>query len=167
VRDAEALRTYILAADSVTLAMSDWCREHGIGRLPLRSVVHRRAGIRPLPADFPIRIGHDEAVWFREITLMAGDVPLLDADNWFLPYRISPDAAATLLETDTPFGTALLPGRQTRVSTAILVPEAAGALPPEGVRSPGVAVLTLRGIVSLDGQPVSYVEERFRPDLLG
>lgn len=165
--DADAFRAFILAADSVTLAMTDWCRERRIGALPLRSVVHRRAGIRALPEGFPIRIAADEAVWFRQITLMAGDVPLLDADNWFLPYRIPPDAAATLLDTDTPFGTALLPGRQARRTSAILVPRGAGPLAAEATVAPDVALLALRGVVSLDGRQVSYVEERFRPDLLG
>lgn len=164
---ADAFRRYILGADSVTLAMSDWCREHGIGTLPLRSVVHRRAGIRALPEDFPIRIEPDEAVWFRQITLMAGEVALLDADNWFLPYRIPPDAATALLDTDTPFGAALAPGRQTRVSSEVLVPEDAADPPAGAMRAAEVPLLTLRGIVSLDGRAVSYVEERFRPGLLG
>ncbi len=164
---ADAFRGYMTAADSVTLAMSEWCRERGIGDLPLRSVVHRRAGLESVPPEFPIRLERGEAVWFRQITLMAGAVPLLDADNWFLPYRLPATAIAPLLETDTPFGTALQPGRQTRHSTAVLVPDGAGALPVATSPSAEVPLLTLRGVVSLDGIPVSYVEERFRRDALG
>lgn len=165
--DADRFRAYILAADSVTLAMSEWCRERGIGELPLRSLVHRRAGLESVPPEFPIRLDRGEAVWFRQITLMAGRVPLLDADNWFLPYRMPAGAVAQLLETDTPFGTALQPGDQTRVSTAVLVPEGAAALAAATTPCSDVPLLTLRGIVSLSGKPVSYVEERFRPDALG
>ncbi len=164
---ADAFRARILAADSVTLAMSAWCRERAIGTLPLRSRVHRRAALTGAPEGFPIAIGRDEPVWFRQITLMAGNVCLLDADNHFLPERLAPPAVARLRDSDTPFGAALVPGRQSRRTTRIIVP-------PDAVRPAGpvevsaeVAVLTLQGIVDLDDRPVAWVEERFRPGAVG
>ncbi|TRD23489.1 hypothetical protein [Palleronia caenipelagi] len=161
---ADRFRAHVLAANSVTLAMEDWCREHGIGALPLHSAVHIRADEAELPRGLGLGREAGEEVCFRQITLMAGDVRLLDADNWFLPGRLPAEAVRLLRETDTPFGAALRGGRQTRRSAEVLLPEGATG---QGHPAPGVALLTLRGVVSLDGRPVSFVEERFRPEALG
>lgn len=162
---AQALRARVLAADSVTEAMAAWCESRGIGRLPLRSEVHVRAEAAAPPPGFTAEAA-DQRVFFRSITLRAGTVPLLDADNWFLPARLPAAVLAALQESDTPFGTALGPGRQTRRSTGILVPPWA-AVPPGGRACAGVPLLTLQGIVELDGLPVAFVEERFRSEALG
>ncbi len=162
---ADALRARLLGADSVTGAMALWCAERGIGALPLRSEVHVRAREAAPPAIFAAEAAGGR-VFFRRITLRAGPVPLLEAENWFLPDRL-PAAAVTALQSgDTPFGAALAPGRQTRHSTAALIPP--GARPVPGARvDPRVPVLVLRGIVALDGRPVAFVEERIRPEALG
>ncbi len=162
---AQALRARVLAAASVTEAMTDWCDSRGIGCLPLRSQVHVRAEAVSPPAEFAAEAA-DARVFFRRITLHAGPVPLLDADNWFLPDRLPAAAVEALQGGDTPFGAALPPGRQSRRSIAVLVPP--GAVMPAGARpAPGVPLLTLQGIVSLDDRPVAFVEERFRVEALG
>lgn len=164
---AIALRTAVLCAESVTVAMTDWCETHGIGRTPLVSHVHLRADAVDLPADTEVHLRASEPVFFRRITLMAGAVPLLDADNWFLPTRLPDRVVELLLSTDTPFGSALGSGRQTRKTTCVLVPTGAGDLGCGAIERDDVPLLTLRGVAELEGRAVSFVEERFRLDVLG
>ena len=164
---AQALRSAVLGAQSVTAAMTEWCAARGIGQVPLRSHVHLRAdAVDPL-TEAALLLRPHEPVFFRRITLMAGSVPLLDADNWFVPTRLPESAVALLLETDTPFGTALAPGRQTRKTVRIFVPPGVGDLGRGAEERPDVPLLTLRGVAELDGRPVSFVEERFHRDALG
>ena len=164
---ASDLRSGVLAALSITEAMGRWCAERGIGRLPLQSRVHLRADTAALPADAPLRLQPGEPVFFRRITLMSGEVPLLEADNWFLPTRLPDRTVQLLLATDTPFGTALVGGLQGRKTTQIFVPPGIGDLGVGAVEKTDVPLLTLRGVVHLDSRAVSFVEERFRMEALG
>ncbi len=69
-----------------------------------------------------LRVGPDTPVAFRRVRLMRGAVTLSEADNWFVPDRLTADMRETLESTDIPFGraiAALSPRRETLGCTVI------------------------------------------------
>lgn len=166
----------LLTTFSVTAALQVWCEMRGLGHGNLYADLHANSGQLELP---PLGVNmllpkDGETVRHRAITLMRGDVPLHNADNWYIPDRL-PEHARVLLETtDTPFGKALEGTMQNRETFSILLPPYVRARFSERDRirdtvlhaDEDVPVLTIRGIVTVDTIPVSFVEERLRPELV-
>ena len=160
---------------SVTAALQHWCEARGLSDGMLWSDVHDWSGRTAISPDGARALDLEDGLVprHRAITLMRGKLPLLDADNWYVPERLPPEAHRLLTETDTPFGTALAGLHQTRVTVAARVPEAvlpllggAGRDVADLQADPDVPVLIVRGVVRVGDVPVSYVEERFRPELI-
>ena len=166
----------LLTTFSFTAALQVWCEVRNLGEGDLYSVIHDTADKPDLPqvgADI-LKPRGDETVRHRAITLTRGDVPLLDADNWYIPDRLPVRARMLLDTTDTPFGKALEGSLQNRETFQTLLPPHIMARFGGRTRiretrlraDPGVPVLTARGIVTVDTVPVSFVEERIRPELI-
>ena len=166
----------LLTTFSFTAALQVWCEVRGLGEGDLFSDIHADSGKLDLP---PLGVGilephADETVRHRAITLTRGDVPLLDADNWYIPDRLPVHARVLLDTTDTPFGKALEGTLQNRETFQALLPPHIMARfnGRDRIRQtrmsgdPDVPVLTVRGIVTVDTVPVSFVEERIRPELV-
>ncbi len=51
-----------------------------------------------------LRLGDDEPVKYRRVALACGDHILSEADNWYVPARLTPEMNRLLETTDTPFG---------------------------------------------------------------
>ncbi|MCJ2086497.1 hypothetical protein MKK88_10915 [Methylobacterium sp. E-005] len=123
-----ALRERILASDSATLALEGWCAEHRLAADP-HLVAQRLPGPdKPLTAAQRARlaIGPDEPVRYRRVRLVCGTHVMSEADNWYVPARLTPEMNALLDETRTPFGRvvrALAPVRRT-VAVRAPTPEA-------------------------------------------
>lgn len=165
----------LLTTFSVTAALQVWCEVRGLGDGDLYSDVKPESGsldLPPLGIDLLKPTG-EETVRHRAITLKRGDVPLLDADNWYIPDRLPLHARVLLETTDTPFGKALDGTLQNRETFSTLLPPHIMARFNGRTRirqtimgaDPDVPVLTIRGIVTVDTVPVSFVEERIRPEL--
>ena len=165
----------LLTTFSVTAALQVWCELRGLGSGDLYSDIKAESGAQALP---PLGIDllkptGTETVRHRAITLKRGDVPLLDADNWYIPDRLPLHARVLLDTTDTPFGKALEGTLQNRETFSTLLPPHVMARFGDRTRirqtilgaDPAVPVLTIRGIVTVDTVPVSFVEERIRPEL--
>ncbi|MBE7247227.1 MAG: hypothetical protein INR63_19980 [Actinomycetospora chiangmaiensis] len=113
-----SLRSRILAAHSATFALEAWCADH---RLSADSrVVAERLAVPDKPPSAAQRarlaIGPDEPVRYRRVRLACGDRVLSEADNWYVPARLTPEMNAALDGTRTPFGRvvrALAPVRRT------------------------------------------------------
>lgn len=106
-----ALRARILASDSATLALESWCAEHGLAADP-HLVAQRLPGPdKPLTAAQRARlaIGPDEPVRYRRVRLVCGDHVMSEADNWYVPARLTPEMNAVLDGTRTPFGRVVRP----------------------------------------------------------
>lgn len=166
----------LLTTFSFTAALQVWCEVRGLGAGDLFSDIHADSGKRELP---PMGVEvleprADEHVRHRAITLTRGDVPLLDADNWYIPDRLPVRARMLLETTDTPFGAALAGTLQNRETFQALLPPHIMARFNGRTRiretrmsaDADVPVLTARGIVTVDTVPVSFVEERIRPELI-
>jgi chorismate-pyruvate lyase len=168
------LAEILLTTFSATAALQVWCELRGLGQGDLFSDL-KPVEAAPLPTIGIDSLSPDEfePVRYRAITLTRGDLPLLDADNWYLPGRL-PQRAQDLLETtDTPFGLALAGTLQNRRTFSLVVPPKVRALFGKRDHLRGtrievadVPVLTLRGVVTIGATPVSYVEEHIRPELI-
>ena len=67
-------------------------------------IARRRPAIRRL-----LQVGAAEPVRYRRVRLACGDQILSDADNWYVPARLTAEMNHTLDETDTPFGAVVKP----------------------------------------------------------
>jgi len=118
-----------------------------------------------------------EPVRYRRVRLKCGSVVLSEADNWYVPSRLTPEMNSLLDTTDTPFGKAVLPlhfQRRTLSAKVLWRP-----LPDDwemNAASVGAAVvppmpahlLEHRAILTLpDGTPFSEVVESYTANILG
>lgn len=173
----QRLDAELLANPSATLTLERWCT--GLPPAdPAQIVAVRMAGqegeasaaVRALlaaQAGAPVR--------HRRVKLRCGDVTLSEADNYYLPERLTPEMNAILDTTDAPFGKvvhALGFRRRTLSSRLLWTP-----LPPEGEMAPRpmdddratpgplaipAFVLEHRAVLDTpDGAPFSALIERY------
>ncbi len=66
---------------------------------------------KPLTAEQRARLGlgPDEQVRYRHVRLACGDRVLSEADNWYVPARLTPEMNAALEGSDAPFGRVVRP----------------------------------------------------------
>jgi hypothetical protein len=107
----QALNADLLGHPSATLTLERWCGAHHLAS-PARVMARRvRGQEKPLPPTFRklLAIGADEPVKYRRVRLACGDHVLSEADNWYLPNRLSAAMNRQLDDTDTPFGKVVQP----------------------------------------------------------
>jgi chorismate-pyruvate lyase len=114
----ETLNATLLAARSATFTLDKWCADHKLGSEPNVRARLIRGVDKPVSAEQRLRleVSDDEPVKFRHVELACGDRVLSEADNWYVPSRLTAEMNALLETTDTPFGRAvadLKPSRQT------------------------------------------------------
>lgn len=105
----ETLNAELLSHPSATLTLEKWCNEHGLAR-DARIVAHlQRDAEKPLnEADKErLDIQSNDQVRYRHVQLFCGERLLSEADNWYVPDRLTPEMNRLLDETDTPFGRAV------------------------------------------------------------
>jgi hypothetical protein len=175
----ETLNADLLAHDSATLTIERWCADHRLAD-PARIVAERVKGAdKPASPEVRAALGvkPDEPLGYRRVRLKCGDHVLSEADNWYVPARLTPEMNHVLDTTDTPFGKAVAALRFRRHTLsadllwrplpqgwemgAALAPEEAGALPiPDHVLEHR-AVLSTAG-----GEPFSEVVEAYTGEVL-
>ena len=131
----ETLNGRLLASNSATATLADWCAVHGLAADPhIRATLDRSEYRAPTDEQRArLQIGPDEPVGYRHVALMCGERTLSIAENWFVPGRLPADTVKLLAETDTPFGTAIRsmsPSRRTISAERLWRPL------PEGWESP-------------------------------
>lgn len=107
----QTLNADLLGHDSATLTLERWCGTHGIAS-PARIVAHRVHGAdKPLPPELRAQLAPDphEPVKYRRVHLACGDHVLSEADNWYLPNRLTAAMNDKLDSSDAPFGKVVLP----------------------------------------------------------
>jgi hypothetical protein len=107
----ESLNADLLAHDSATLTIERWCADHRLAD-PARIIAERVSGADK-PASAEVRealdVKPDEPLGYRRVRLKCGDHVLSEADNWYVPARLTPAMNHVLETTDTPFGKAVAP----------------------------------------------------------
>ena len=105
----QTLNAELLSHDSATLTLDRWCDAHRLAS-PARIVAERAAGAEQAPTDEQrqlLRISATEPVRYRRVRLICGDHVLSEAENWYVPARLTPEMNRLLDTTDIAFGRAV------------------------------------------------------------
>jgi chorismate-pyruvate lyase len=167
----------LLVARTATAALEAWCAERKLaidGTIKARIVT---GTVKPPTEEQRLRlqIGADEPTTYRRVELVCGEHVLSEADNWYVPSRLTAEMNATVETTDTPFGravAALSPYRRT-ISVARLwepvTPDASNiAEAPARVLEIPLLLLENRALVFTgDGVPFAEVCETYTRNILG
>ena len=174
----ETLNADLLSHDSATLTLDAWCQRHRLAAPGETIVAERPRGIdRPATPEQRalLGVGADEPVRYRHVRLRCGGHILSEADNWYVPGRLTPAMNSALDGSDIAFGRAVQPlhfHRHTLSAKLLWSPlpadwDSAPASPPA---APGPAkslaiparLIEHRAILSLpDGTPFSTVVETY------
>ena len=114
----QTLNAEVLASRSSTLTLEAWCRDHHLASEPrIVAEVAREVAKTPTAEQRQhLQVSLQEEVKYRRVRLRCGTRVLLEADNWYVPGRLTPEMNRLLDTTSTPFGKAvqlLQPYRQT------------------------------------------------------
>jgi len=107
----QTLNSDLLSHDSATTTLERWCASHRLAD-PARIIAKRARGAeKPLPDTLRARlaIGQSETVGYRHVELACGSHVLSEADNWYVPGRLSEEMNRRLETTDEPFGKVVAP----------------------------------------------------------
>lgn len=114
--EIEALHTALLESTSATLTLEAWCRDHRLAAEPriLARLVAAPAQPPTTEQRRRLRVKPNEPVQHRRVQLVCGDRILSEADNWYVPARLTAEMRRLLQGTDTPFGKVVQPLKPTR-----------------------------------------------------
>lgn len=177
----QGLNAEILASRSATATLERWCRDHDLA--PETRIVAEVMDGEPREADAEQRqrLGADsaEVVRYRRVRLRCGDHVLSEAENWYLPRRLTPEMNRALETSDTPFGRVvapLEPYRRTFAARLLWAPlpegweRSSNPAPPclsSGPLAIPAALFEHRAIVyGRDHRPIAEVHEVYQDDLL-
>jgi len=175
----ESLNADLLSHDSATLTLERWCADHRLAD-PAKIVAERAHDVDKV-ASAEVRaaldVKADEPLGYRRVRLKCGDKVLSEADNWYVPARLTPEMNHVLEASDTPFGKAVaaLHFRRHTLSADLLwrpLPqgwEMGAAAPGDGTGALAVPdhLLEHRAVLSTpDGEPFSEVVETYTSDVL-
>jgi hypothetical protein len=169
----------LLSHDSATLTLEHWCDVHHLASPP-RIVASRVRDIdKPPTTELRRELGvaATDAVRYRRVRLMCGTLVLSEADNWYVPGRLTPEMNQLLETTDSPFGVVVRPlhfQRHTLSSTLLWLPLPAGWEMDAASRRSAAAdqpmpaqLLEHRAVLTLpDGTPFSEVVETYTDKVL-
>jgi hypothetical protein len=100
----------LLSHPSATLMLEQWCARHHLA--PEGTITARLDRTVRKPATEQLRqqlqAGPDEDIIYRRVRLTCGEKVLSEADNWYVPSRLTPEMNRMLTETDAPFGRVVL-----------------------------------------------------------
>jgi hypothetical protein len=105
----QTLNADLLSHDSATATLEQWCEVHHLAS-PARITAERVRGAEKLPTPTQreeLRVTPTDEVRYRRVRLRCGAVVLSEADNWYVPARLTPAMNKLLETTDTPFGRAV------------------------------------------------------------
>jgi chorismate-pyruvate lyase len=175
----QTLNADLLSHDSATLTLDRWCEARRMAS-PARVVAERVRDADEAPTAEQRRllgVSATEPVRFRRVRLTCGGRVLSEADNWYVPARLTPDMNRVLDTTDTAFGRAVqaLDFRRRTLSAKLLwspLPqdwETGAPLPqvPGATLAIPHGVLEHRAVLTLpDGTPFSQVVETYTSAVL-
>jgi hypothetical protein len=175
----QTLNAELLSHPSATLTLERWCGAHHMASET--KVVARlvRGAEKTLDADGRNRLAitGNKPIRYRHVQLYCGDKLLSEADNWYVPSRLTPEMNRLLDETDTPFGKVVKDlgfRRETLSATLLWSPLAEGwEMLPQSEGKPGSRievpdqVLQHRAVLyTRANTPFSLVIETYTRDVL-
>lgn len=175
----ETLNADLLSHDSATLTLDRWCGSHGLAASPV--ITAQRVRSAETPADDQVRhllaVDTSEPIRHRHVRLLCGTHVLSEADNYYLPARLTPEMNQLLDTSDTAFGRAVaaLRFRRVTLSSELMwrpLPdgwETGETLPSAGTGRLSVPAEVLRHralLVLPDGTPFSALVETYTGEVL-
>ena len=104
----QTLNAELLRHPSATATLEHWCAEHKLAATPkVTAELVREDRALPEADRALLQLAPGEAVHYRRVRLRCGGVVLSEADNWYVPSRLTPEMNRLLEQTDTPFGRAV------------------------------------------------------------
>jgi chorismate-pyruvate lyase len=175
----QTLNADLLSHDSATSTLEHWCDAHRLASPP-RIVAVRVPDMDKPPSPEQRRelgVTATDLVRYRRVKLLCGAVLLSEADNWYVPSRLTPEMNKLLDTTDLPFGRVVqaLHFQRHTLSSALLwhpLPEGwemKAALTSDGAATPSMPphLLEHRAVLTLsDGTPFSEVVESYTDHVL-
>ena len=175
----QTLNADLLSHDSATLTLERWCDSHHLAS-PARIVAEQVHGADKSPSPEQrqiLGVSATETVRYRHVRLRCGEHVLSEADNWYVPGRLTEEMNHVLETTDTPFGRAVQAlhfQRHTLSAKLLWQPLPDGwetkAPPPDHGNTPlriADAVLEHRAVLTVpDGTPFSEVVETYTSEVL-
>jgi chorismate-pyruvate lyase len=176
----QSLNAELLSHDSATLTLDRWCDAHHLASPAKVVAVRDREASKPASAELrkALGAGDTEPIRYRRVQLMCGRHVLSEADNWYVPARLTAEMNHQLDTSDVAFGRAVqaLHFQRRTLSARLLwspLPDGwemtAGALPDAGAKALAIphAVLEHRAVLTLpDGTPFSEVVETYTEQVL-
>ena len=157
------------AHDSATAVLQAWCDAHGLAsgaRITARQVktVFKPPG--PL-ARQALNYGPKDKVRYRRVDLLCGDRVLSQADNWYLPARLTPEMNRQLDTTQTPFGVVVAPlDFHRRVLTTLFLFNPGLGAESKPVVIPRQILQHAALLYTGAGAPFSFVQETYTDQVL-
>lgn len=156
----ETLSARLLSAHSATAVLEAWCAERGLADDPRLVAVRLPGPDKPLsPAQRErLAVGPDEPIRYRRVRLTCGAHVLSEADNWYVPGRLTPEMNAVLDTTQTPFGRVVHPLKPMRRNLGIVT-----LWNPGEARVPGPSerLFSVEAVLSSEGVPFCEVAETY------
>jgi chorismate-pyruvate lyase len=175
----QTLNADLLSHDSATFTLERWCDTHKLAS-PAHVVAKLVHGVDKAPTEELrqlLGVSATAPVRYRRVQLYCGEHVLSEADNWYVPERLTSDMNRLLDTTDTAFGRAVqaLHFQRRTLSARLLwspLPEGweMGAAAPQisaGTLPVPAHVIEHRAVLSLpNGTPFSVVVETYTGEVL-
>ena len=107
----QTLNADLLGHDSATLTLERWCSDHRLAE-PARVTARRvRGADKAIPDELRAQLAIEaaEPIAYRHVQLVCGDRVLSEADNWYVPGRLTTAMNDRLENSDEPFGKVVKP----------------------------------------------------------
>jgi hypothetical protein len=175
----QSLNADLLSHDSATLTLDRWCASHHLADPP--TITAERVHDVDKPATAAQRellhVSPTEPLGYRRVRLHCGPHVLSEADNWYVPSRLTADMNQALEHSDIAFGRAIqaLQFQRRTLSTSLLW----APLPVGWEMTPAAAsghsgaldippyVLQHTALLSLpNGTPISALTETYTAEVL-
>jgi chorismate-pyruvate lyase len=156
---AARLKADLLSANSATVVLGQWCAAAHLADPPTIKALRDPIEV-PASAETRalLKVDAGDPVRYRRVKLMCGTHVLSEADNWYVPARLTLQMNALLDGGDTPFGTAVKTLNFHRTTL-----DATAAHDTHTVRGTILRVRAL--LLTPDETPFSLVVENYTADL--
>jgi hypothetical protein len=150
------LESELTAAPSATQFLTDRCAALKLASPAAIKAVRENVEVKATAeVRAALKVGADTVLRYRRVDLTCGTHILSEADNWYVPSRLTPEMNRTLDTTEISFGTVVKPLGFHRETLKM---EEAGD---------GAHILRVTAVlISGDGQPFSLVVENYSRELL-
>jgi chorismate-pyruvate lyase len=176
----QSLNADLLSHDSATLTLDRWCGTHHLAQ-PAKIVAERVRDVEKAATAEQrelLGVSATEPLRYRRVRLKCGTRVLSEADNWYVPGRLTAEMNQALDSSDIAFGRAVqaLQFRRRTLSAALLwspLPQGWEMSAPARMKNGKVLevpahVIQHKAVLTLpDGTPFSEVVETYTSEVLG